>query len=69
MNKVWKGGWGGGGGGVGGGGGGEIDPNLHLPLLFNENPASRTSFIAIPNIVFFPNPTKNRDNVWKFKRN
>ena len=62
MNKVWKGGW--------GGGGGEIDPNLQLPLLFNENPASRTtSFIAIPNIVFFPNPTKNRDNVWKFKRN
>ena len=55
MNKVWKG---------GGRGGGEV-LTPHLPLLFDENPASRTSFIAIPIIVFFPNPAKNRDNVWK----
>ena len=41
---------------VGGGGGEVLTP--HLPLLFDENPASRTSFIAIPIIVFFPNPAK-----------
>ena len=26
----------------------------HFPLLFNDNPASRTSVISIPNTVFFP---------------
>ena len=28
----------------------------HSRSFFNENPASRTYFIAIPNIIFFLNP-------------
>ena len=28
----------------------------HSRSFFHENPASRTYFIAIPNIIFFPNP-------------
>ena len=28
-----------------------------FPLLFHQNPAFRTSVIAVPNIFFFPNPT------------
>ena len=41
-----------------GGGGG---PDLAFPLLFHENPASRTFFIAIPNFVFsFPKMHEKR---------
>ena len=41
LNRVWK-----------GGGGG---PDPAFPLLFHENPKSRTFFTAIPNpVVFFP---------------
>ena len=31
-------------------------PDPAFPLCFHKNPASRTSVIAIPNFVFFPNP-------------
>ena len=36
-------------------GSGRGGPDPAFPLLFDENPASRTFFIAIPNFVFsFP---------------
>ena len=31
-------------------------PDPAIPLLFHENPSSRTSVIAALNIVFFPSP-------------
>ena len=37
-------------------GSGNGDPDPPLPILFHENSASRTSFIAIPIIIFFPFP-------------
>ena len=37
-------------------GSGKSGPYPAFPLLFHENPASRVSVLAIPNIVFFPNP-------------
>ena len=37
-------------------GSGNGDPHPALPILFHENSSSRTSFIAIPNIIFFPFP-------------
>ena len=35
-------------------GSGNGDPDPALPILYHENSAPRTSFIAIPNIIFFP---------------
>ena len=35
-------------------GSGNGDPDPALPILFHENSAFRTSFIAIPKIIFFP---------------
>lgn len=32
------------------------DPDPAFPLLFHKNPASRASVLAIPNIIFVPNP-------------
>ena len=37
-------------------GSGKRDPNTAFALILQENPAIRTSVIAIPNIVSFPTP-------------
>ena len=34
-------------------------PDPPIPLLFHENPSSRTSVIAALSIVFFPSPRPN----------
>ena len=53
---------------------GKADHDPTLPLLFNDNPASRTSVISIPNTVFFPKECilcqdlgESRFQRWAFK--
>ena len=50
LNKVWKGGEGG----------------PAFPLCFYENPASRTTVIAIWKIVFFPNPPSSLFQAFRY---
>ena len=45
-------------------GGGEGGADPVFPLFFHENPASRTSLIAITNIVFFRIPHQCRKSPW-----
>jgi len=43
--------------GLGVGVNGQFPRNFPFPFILQENPAIRTSVIATPDIVFFPNPS------------